>query len=145
MPLEQQVCSLELAQKLKELGVKQESLFYWHRSYNPEKKVENEPYVIYSPYLDESKIDYSAFTVAELGEMLPWSFERDNKIFFLQQVKNGKNSPIAKEHELFYSDGKVEGGEVIPFPCITADTEADARGKMLIYLAENGLIDPKNI
>ena len=29
MKLEDQVVSLELAKKLKELGVKQESLFYW--------------------------------------------------------------------------------------------------------------------
>jgi hypothetical protein len=29
MPLENQVVSLELAKKLKELGMKQESLFYW--------------------------------------------------------------------------------------------------------------------
>ena len=29
MKLEQQVCSLELAQKLKDLGVKQSSIFVW--------------------------------------------------------------------------------------------------------------------
>jgi len=29
MKLEDQVCSLELAKRLKELGVEQESLFYW--------------------------------------------------------------------------------------------------------------------
>ena len=29
MKIESQVCSLELAKKLKELGVKQESLYYW--------------------------------------------------------------------------------------------------------------------
>jgi uncharacterized membrane protein len=31
MKLEQQVCSLELAQKLKELGVKQDSTVWWMR------------------------------------------------------------------------------------------------------------------
>ena len=30
MKLEKQVCSLELAKRLKELDVKQESLWYWH-------------------------------------------------------------------------------------------------------------------
>lgn len=28
LPLEQQVCNLELAKRLKELGIKQDSLFY---------------------------------------------------------------------------------------------------------------------
>ena len=31
MKLQNQVCSLELSKKLKELGVKQESLWYWIR------------------------------------------------------------------------------------------------------------------
>ena len=34
MKLEQQVVSLELAKKLKELGVKQDSLFYWWGTFN---------------------------------------------------------------------------------------------------------------
>ena len=29
MPIEEQVCSLELAKKLKGLGVPQDSVFYW--------------------------------------------------------------------------------------------------------------------
>ena len=33
MKLENQVCSLELAKKLKELGVKQESLFWWCKDF----------------------------------------------------------------------------------------------------------------
>jgi hypothetical protein len=67
MKLEQQVVSLELAKKLKELGVKQESLFYWNRHKSE-----------ISWGLSQtncSKISHwetiSAFTVAELGELLP--------------------------------------------------------------------------
>src|ERR1051325_10817319 len=62
MQLEQQVCSLELAKRLRELGVKQESYFYWFfEEYN------HEP-VGWRIQTEEG--DYSAFTVAELGEML---------------------------------------------------------------------------
>ncbi len=60
MKLENQVCSLELAKKLKGLGIKQESLFQW--------SWDNEDYrLVYNkPHLDL----FAAFTVAELGEML---------------------------------------------------------------------------
>ena len=72
MKLEQQVCSLELAQKLKELGVKQESLFYWTYS-NMFGNITF--YLQYFPEIeggyDGLENDVSAFTVAELGEMLP--------------------------------------------------------------------------
>ena len=33
MPLEKQVCSLELSQKLEKIGVKQDSLFYYRLGY----------------------------------------------------------------------------------------------------------------
>jgi len=34
MKLEDQVCSLELAKRLKDLGMKQESLWYWIPNWN---------------------------------------------------------------------------------------------------------------
>ena len=121
MKLEQQVCSLELAKRLKELGVPQESLFWWMgvRIY-PESEMEDfEP----PPYWGED--DYcSAFTVAELGEMLPEFI-----------------------HSFKYPDGFVcESNDMEHFPPgknhleTIADTEANARATMLIYLLEKKLI-----
>lgn len=62
MKLENQVCSLELAKKLKELGVKQKSLFCW----------------VYQDDIERYELVYmpghhwvSAFTASELGDMLP--------------------------------------------------------------------------
>ena len=68
MKLKDQVCSLESAKRLKELGIEQDSIFcYFHCSddsfeldYNTWKKTEIFPH----EYI-------SAFTVAELGEFLP--------------------------------------------------------------------------
>jgi len=66
MRLEDQVCSLELAKRLKELGVKQESVFRWkqHR-------------LEYAGLTAEPEDDacascewFSAFTVAELGDKI---------------------------------------------------------------------------
>jgi hypothetical protein len=116
MIIEQQVCSLELAKRLKELGVKQESLFYWqffpgHNFIIHDKDKSNH-------YETET---YSAFTVAELGEMLPdWneSVKRAYKDWVC--IIRNKNTDIN-----WHSFG---------------ETEANARSKMLIYLLENGLI-----
>lgn len=68
MKLEDQVVSLELAKRLKELEVMQESLFFWCDNW-----VHSQDSVYHSPTSSET---FSAFTVAELGEMLPkerWS------------------------------------------------------------------------
>ena len=68
MELEKQVCNLELAQKLKKLGVKQESLFYWRS--NAIGKPNGEPY-----YLADNHVGFthymSAFTVGELLHLMP--------------------------------------------------------------------------
>jgi hypothetical protein len=79
MKLEDQVVSLELAKRLKELGVKQESLFTWYEWY------ENEMILFHdrSPEISGQN-PYSAFTIAELVEILP-----KNIPFTL--VKNNQN------------------------------------------------------
>jgi hypothetical protein len=129
MKLEQQVCSLELAKKLKELGVKQESYFYWE-DWEDERHIAH--YMVdtgdFEQY-ERVKSKYpnivSAFTVAELGEMLPnMLFDK----FFLSITRIGTTWIIQ------YSFGlDIEAHA-------QADTEADARAKCLVYLLENKLI-----
>jgi hypothetical protein len=136
MKLKDQVCSLELAKKLKELGVKQESLFWWSRhgaGIIPEDEFE----VHYQSVITEKNgepIEYfSAFTVAELGEMLPkmfvWSDGRK------AQIATGKS--ITTDHLVC---GIFAGGMNQRVHQVHADTEADARAKCLIYLIENNFI-----
>lgn len=81
MELTKQVCSLELAKELKELGVPQKSYFYWHHhlgmaideNCNP-KEPEDYGYHLLTNNgkveVVDNKQSSSAFTVAELGEML---------------------------------------------------------------------------
>lgn len=80
MKLEQQVVSLELAQKMKELGVKQESIYYWRScSNNTRPEPENWYYshrVVSSSepvpeHFNNARLRiYSAYTVAELYSLL---------------------------------------------------------------------------
>ena len=65
MPLDKQVCSLDLAKRLKELGVKQKSHFFWCRLGSGDRITDNTNLSATTHY----KHWHSAFTVAELGEM----------------------------------------------------------------------------
>jgi hypothetical protein len=126
MKLEQQVCNLDLAKRLKELGVKQESVFCWATN-DLEHKLENyrvKP--VNGGFVPDGYISQdfpSAFTVAELGEMMPP--ER-------QSFRDGHES-VWKMYIHSVISGSVE-------KVIRENTEADARAKMLIYLIENKLL-----
>lgn len=146
MELEKQVCSLELAEKLEELGVPQESYFYWNKHWkNPDKKESGfwelehgtNPSLL-NKHADAAfgeRVAFAAFTVAELGEMLPGGIVsfKCNQYHFLN--KEGKKwwcdfTPGGRPSDM---TDLYEGN------CF-ADTEADARAKMLIYLLKNHLI-----
>lgn len=139
MKLEQQVVSLELAQKLKELGVKQESFFIWKQCINKQLACYQIPTVSTHKNVDnDDEIIASAFTVAELGEMLPSGLSKDGKNYRIHIV-NGNG--LKYLDYVTYENGTptflLQG---YPMLANSKDTEADARAKMLIYLLENKLI-----
>lgn len=121
MKLENQVCSLELAKKLK--GVKQDSHFVWFDMDGDWQVVEKLPAM---PPQNGANEWYSAFTVAELGEMLPENFNT--------LKSEGKWYCLANEYSGFCSDEEIEQFEE------ESETEADARAAMLVHLLENKLI-----
>lgn len=149
MKIEDQVCSLELAKRLKELGVKQDSIIYWlNIQHCVHMKVKDDGYTLQedengNPMID--KIDYRtelgnpfvynidkdncwcAFTVAELGKMLPDSVVIKTFEYFIKSQKKDDEYKIYIE----------ELSKVIIFFDIN---EANARAKMLIYLIENKLL-----
>jgi hypothetical protein len=133
MELEKQVCSLELSKKFKELGVKQESAFYWGRN-DVEGFREFEPDLMTSREVEDLGFDalrdgvMSAFTVAELGEMLPVYSDSERMNDKGQRMNKGAIWFCANDD--FHQEVKHQ----------YADTEADARAKMLIYLIENKII-----
>jgi len=120
MELEQQVVSLELAKKLKELGVKQESLFCWTERTTRESSYMSRMTVVYRTEDDSECL--AAFTVTELGEILP------------------DNSHTVKKSTVWVSSCTYSEGTEGWHHKFEAPTEADARAKMLIYLLEDKLI-----
>lgn len=129
MKLEQQVCSLGLAKRLKELGVRQESVFYWNE-YQVSKDPKKWKYHLQPDFRE--KRSTSAFTVAELGEMVIKDSNVEWNLYC--SPKTGK--------WIIYSAG-TPGYHAPDLPQFVSDTEADARAKMLIHLIEKGILNPK--
>lgn len=133
MTLESQVVSLPLAKRLKELGVKQESIFF-HRGVSNNTRPEPENW-FYSwsilpsvqAMIENARTQiYAAFTVAELGDMLP------KQRYWTSICLDTHRWRFAE----FDEDGLAEDNRT----SFVADTEADARAAMLIYLLENNLM-----
>ena len=126
-PLEQQVTSLEPSKRLKELGVKQDSLWYWgKRTFANGVDVIDKEKANSSSWVELC----SAFTVAEHGEALD---------------VNTVSGKIAIDEEdakkyccLHFS---IPEFEVWDERTRFADKEADARAKMRIWLIENKLVE----
>lgn len=147
MKLDEQVVSLEIAKKLKELGVKQNSLFIWEYHGKEGERLGIGSYRLeyYKTHegLERQKDDLSAYTVAELGEMLFKSnINCRSKTIQDALPQFWSNHNMWEIHTTHYYNER--GNQVVDLKIdIVADTEADARGKMLIYLIENKLIDIK--
>ena len=132
MKLEDQVVSLELSKKLKELGFKQESLF----TYVDEDVVSWK--LQYTSNITDSTYEHfgdsyfiSAYTVAELGEELPDYLDFPNRggYAWLEIVKI--DNAWCAMYRIGASKPEIE---------IEGKTLASAMAKMLIYLKKNKLI-----
>jgi hypothetical protein len=128
----QQVCSPALAQQLKAVAVPQDSLWYWVPSRGGK-------YPLLVPA--EELVDHplfqvaavSAFTVGELGELLPSAIEQDGEFLSFLCLKSPRGFSVAS---LLNPADRQSGME------IKALTEADARAQMLLYLIEHKLFTP---
>lgn len=128
MKLEDQVCTLQSAKRLRELGWAQNSLFYWtgRDSDISSFSVEMKPYA--------SNV-YSAYTASELGEMLPYYLVNKGELSvnknYVRDYKNGWNCSYQKT---------VNCSKELPV--IYNPNQTECMAKMLIYLTENALIAP---
>ena len=115
MPLGKQVCSLDLAKRLKELGVKQDALYWWSTHTIPSTlwnraDLDNS----LEEYEGPAFSTYAAFTVAELGE-------------FVKDIPRSVAGKIPDKFMLNDSNSELM-------------FSADFWAKMLIYLVENKVV-----
>ncbi len=136
MKLENQVTSLEPSKSLEKFRVKQDSMWMWVMY-----KLWKEPQIWHSDLATDVKITclsgkrvyaYSAFTVAELGEMLPAypPARLERQIGFNMRFVKEKHSNVwlVGYKKLYIDDWwKVE----------EAKTEVEATAKLLIHLLKN--------
>ena len=127
MKLEDQVCRIELAKKLKELGVEQKSLWCWISKYEYSNMVETQEPKLFEWYLNgepdhTDEITYSAYTVAELGDLSSCHFISQKEMTGGWKCLQRKAVP--DDSNVFF-----------------ASTEANVRARTLVYLLENKLLD----
>lgn len=135
MKIENQVCTLEQAKRLSQLGIRQGlSIFFWDDYAGKVQLMMNStPNDGYVP--DEENTCFSAFTVAELGVMLPQT---------IKFCKTQKASIQLSRFNAFtiYYNRHSSGSNV----CMQESyKEAEARAAMLIHLLEEKYITAEEV
>ena len=126
MKIENQVVTIEQAKKLKELGVTAEPLFWYVIDIDPITPLDIIQKWQHSNFDQCEK--YPAYTVAELGVMLP------SETF--TQRTGSEDSEYDNWEWVDDGNGNANG---------LYETEAEARASMLIYLLENHLTTHKEV
>lgn len=140
MKVENQVCTLEQAKKLRQLGVVQQGIWTW--VFPALSKMLSTTYGVYhyshaKEIIDENEgteFDHdcaSAYTVAELGQMLPdWMLRNDIDA----DMKAGRAMGV-------WPTGSNWGARMDRgYQCEWFPTEAEARAYLLIKLIESKLV-----
>ncbi len=130
MKLEDQVISLDNAKKLKELGVKQDSLFYRCLQINGSE----DRWINFGNDLHEYNEIYSAFTAAELLEILP-EFIRNYNLIINKESESYYVFYEEQDVDLYTANSK--------FLIFNDKNLSNSLAKTLIFLIENKLIEVK--
>ncbi len=157
MKLEELVISLDISNFLSQLGVKQSSIFVWEYFNENCYAVKYKPFAVVPGQFNKYKL-FAAFTASELGELLP------NRI----TLESGEpfNSFTIAINKFYTVDSGISktNNYRVNYECDSTELEgqdawlrrrlaksiydpnlANAMGKMLIYLIENGLIKNERI
>ena len=127
-----QVCSPAVAQQLKAVAVPQDSVWYWVASSRGKY-----PLLFTAEEVAEMPLFHivavSAFTVGELGELLPSTIEQNGEVLRFLCEKSARGFTVAYVLSRGEKQTRLER---------KAPSEAEARAQMLLYLVENNLYTP---
>lgn len=145
MDIQKQCCTAQQAERLRELGVAQNSYFCYahdvkkmHPSFNGETTEWEAEYNETPAFMEvgsasfDGLVYYCAFTVAELGEAI--------KLHGLYTSINTVFHGWAVHHVNGYTDFDFPRGD-----SNSRETEAEARADILIHLLENKLISAEEV
>jgi len=152
LPLEKQCVSLEFSQKLRDLGVRQDSYFIhaFSKCHMAGKQIGW--YLCTADDRDTQDLfgwhkKIAAYTVAELGEMLPkdpyWISVKSFWVTDSVPPPQTESQPDKRWLSGILDENLLPGTLALKWRLDTtnyAPTEADARAKMLVYLIENNLV-----
>ena len=126
-------CDLEYAKKIKELGVKQEGVWWWWVN----KLSHLGRPMLHNFGSGEFKHwdRFVAFTVAELGEMLPYYLVGKGELTIKKNYLRDKRTGWNVRYE------KTINCKGEPLPTICGDIMANAMALMLIWLIENKMME----
>ena len=141
MELEDQVVLVDLAREMNELGAEQDSAWYWIQQgdyiddWSEAFLFSKKERAIYDLTLEG---DCSAFTVAEVDDMLPGHIEKGKKKYYLFVTKTKKTEYFRlPDHYICYVD--ISHDEYLHSE--REDKSVDAYAKMWLYLKRAGLIE----
>lgn len=129
MDIEDQLTSLKLSKKLFELGIKQDGLFYWCKPGPNSEYILNRCLFLDREFCQTGR-HISAFTVAELGEMLPIKIKKYSLVIVKINIKDTEVWETGYEHNIYV-------------PRFIEHKLSDSLARLLIYLLENKLIENK--
>lgn len=138
MELKDQVVSLESAKRLRELGIKQESLFYWVDWGKVERwQCRYKEYIdtYWDEVIERGYTVISAFTVSELMELC-----NSKDCFIGTDYDDGAYERYDKPVFCGYFAGfRTKNG----FKKFRENSLTECIAKMLIYMIENGIVEVK--
>jgi hypothetical protein len=153
MKLQDQVITIEQAKRLKELGITGESAFSHFKAASHSGiclgDIGNLRHVwaLTGNGYDREGVEFiPAFTVAELGVMLPEWLNIEEKPYRITQWYNEPEvaAEFGGEYRISYRHfAKAPIPQEIPVDAMRGNTEAQTRAAMLIYLLEKASITPE--